>query len=239
MRAMCAIVWDLDGTLYRGPEPLCAYFEGLRDRLDATAAGTFTGYATTLIGKPERVAPYRDLWNALTRASHDLGLPYADANACFLDVRARIIRGEIRAEVPQGMPSLVAELARARVPMAVVTNSDGASGRALLEHLGFGVLARRVQADAEKPVGFAPAVRALFPDLAPVRVLSVGDNYHNDIEPALKVGMAALHVRTPGAQTGPATRTVLRLEDAIGWIGDWALAERPDAAASGFGGTSA
>lgn len=237
MRAVRAIVWDLDGTLYRGPAPLRAYAAALADHLDGSAAPRFARYANALVTSPGRTAPYYDLWNALTSASHEAGLPYEVANACFLDVRRRIIRGEFPVEVPAGVISLVAALARARVPMAVVTNSDGASGRDLLESLGLKSLVRHIHADAMKPGGFVPATRALFPDLPSAQVLSVGDNYRNDIEPALTCGMVALHVRTPGARGGPATWTVPRLEEGIGWIAHWASAGGNGEAAAGAGAT--
>lgn len=229
MRDRRAIVWDLDGTLYRGAQALAVYCEALAERLPAPRANELRRYGRVLATEPERVAPYRDVWNALTRAAHGLGLSYTEANAVFLDVRAAIVRGEISVEVPRGLPRLMAELRAAGVPMGVVTNSDGASARSLLRVLGFSDLARHVRGDAEKPAGFAPAVRHLFPNTSPADVLSVGDNYPNDVAPALEVGMQAVHVRSPGAISGPCTLTVGRLEEAVGWIRAWTLAEAAEA----------
>lgn len=236
MRTACAIVWDLDGTLYRGKEPLDSYAGALAGCLPDASADTFRGYAEALLTRPQSVAPYRDLWNALTHASHELGLPYERANAAFLDVRRAILRGEIPIDVPAGTVSLVRDLDRLHVPMVVVTNSDGTTARALLRTMGFACLARRLRADAMKPDGFGPAVHTLFGDFPQGAILSVGDNYANDIAPALKAGMSAVHVTTPGAYTGPAHLTVSRLEDALAWIEDWALSDASGQEAAGYGG---
>jgi len=229
MRDGRAIVWDLDGTLYRGEQALAAYREALAEHLPGPRGEELRRYGWVLAHEPERVAPYRDVWNAITRAAHGLGLSYAEANAVFLEVRAAIVRGEVPVEVPRGLPRLIADLAAAGVPMGVVTNSDGASARSLLRALGFAGLARHVRGDAEKPRGFVPAVRHLFPEVLPVDVLSVGDNYMNDVAPACEAGMQAVHVRTPGAAMGPCTLTVGRLEEALGWIRAWGLAEGAEA----------
>ena len=235
MRSACAIVWDLDGTLYRGTEALRAYAQALASRLEGTQAVTFAAYSEAVITRPQTVAPYRDLWNALTRAAHECGLSYAEANTVFVEIRRQIIRGTLAVQVPKGVVERITDLDREGLSMAVVTNSDGRSGRALLRSLGLGALVHRMQANAMKPAGFAPAVRRLFPGLLSGAILSVGDNYQNDVAPALDAGMAAVHVHTPGALTGPVTLRVSRLEEALPWIEQWVRSGEVDEAAVGFG----
>jgi FMN phosphatase YigB (HAD superfamily) len=133
--------------------------------------------------------------------------------------REDMVTGQVPVEIPQGLVAFVAQLPET-VRQVVVTNSEPQGARRMLVFLGVARLARHVVGRAHKPQGFGPAVHALLGDDLPPRAVSVGDNYVNDVASALALGMEAVHVRAPGAMTGPSSLTVERLEDALPWLWD-------------------
>jgi FMN phosphatase YigB (HAD superfamily) len=209
-----ALFLDLDGTLYRGPEPLRAYALAMAERAGGGRGQTLAAKAEAFLADPRPFVPFRDAWAAISAFGGEAGLDWPRRDEAFLDVRAAIIAGRVPIERTPGLPAFVRSL-DGRVRVAVLTNSDGPSALDLLGYLELGALRAHLRAEANKPAGFAAAVRDHLRGIGAEKAVSVGDNQVNDIAPARALGMATVHVRWPEAEGGLADLSVTVLEDAF------------------------
>lgn len=76
----------------------------------------------------------------------------------------------------------------------LLSNSDAATARKLLEKLGYGGIFKREGFSVEKPYGLVDAVENCLPGALehPRTVLAIGDHAYNDLEPLRKIGCRTL-----------------------------------------------
>lgn len=120
-----------------------------------------------------------------------------------------------------GLPAVLDHLRSAGIRLIAMTNSPRPTSLDVLRQLGPLDRFDEVVASAEKPYGLA---RFLETVADPTDVLSIGDNYVNDIEPVLEVGGAALyidrHATGLGAEYSRCGR-VRSIGQVPGWLEEW------------------
>lgn len=217
------LVVDLDGTLYRGDGPVRVYAEGL-----ARAVAPDDGRALVrdveqfLAGNPaEYLRGSSDAWVAARRAADRRGVSDDAISPAFLAARAALADGTCLVENPAGLVEALDQLA-GRVTRILVTNSPDDGLPELLVRLGATDVFDRVVSSAHKPYGLRDLLPGLVRSLpAPHRLLSLGDHWRNDLEPAIELGATAFYVDPFDRREGPAHAHARRVEELLPLLADW------------------
>jgi FMN phosphatase YigB (HAD superfamily) len=143
----------------------------------------------------------------------------ATRSAAYAASRAALHAGDAAVTAPEGLAGLLRDRP-ADVRCVLVTNAPVGGIDPVLERLGVGGLLDAVLGDARKPLGMPAVLDRLLTEhaLTPDRLLSVGDVWHNDLEPAAAIGAATAFVDRFGRGEGSPTfraRTVEALLPAI------------------------
>jgi FMN phosphatase YigB (HAD superfamily) len=223
MREVAAVlVWDLDGTLYRSAAACMHYAHGIAETLEEHARAPYVAAMERyLCGAGEVEAS--DGWEAavvLAGGGRGASRAYGDA---FARTRAFMLSDACELEMPEGLRELLERVAE-RARRVLVTNTPSFGVVPLLERLDLLGSFDEISCDSAKPRRFDIRLRA-FADvngLARRDVLSIGDHFVNDIQPALDAGCTAAYVDPFGV--GPSGRAHLeaaRFEDLLEPIEDW------------------
>lgn len=200
------VVLDFDGTVAVGDEPVLAYFRGVAgDGADEA----FASWVRTGEGFRDGYALVAD-W----AAAHDVA--EAVRAQAYAASRAALHDGTAAVTAPAGLAEALARRP-ADVRCVLVTNAPVDGIEPTLERLGLAGLLDGLIGDAGKPAGMAAVLERLLAadGLAPDRLLSVGDVWRNDLEPAAAIGAATAFVdrfsRGEGAPTfrGPTLEALL------------------------------
>jgi FMN phosphatase YigB (HAD superfamily) len=179
------VVLDLDGTVAVGDEPVLHY---LRAMAGAAADAAFAGWAATGDG-------FRDGYAlaAAWAAEHDVA--EADRSAAYGASRAALHEGLLDVAAPEGLAAAL-DRRPADVRAVLVTNAPVDGVEPLLERLGLAGRLDALVGDAGKPAGMPAVLARLLAEsgLAPSALLSVGDVWVNDLEPAAAIGAATAFV---------------------------------------------
>ncbi len=197
------IIFDLDGTLYRGDDPFREYARVVARALDpAVAAQYLADVDAHLRGEGGIVAG--DNWEAVV----ELARPRLEDDRvwknAFGDIREYMLSDGCVLEVPDGLPEFI-RAARAQATVICLSNSHEDSALPVLQRLGLAGAFDEVIAGAGKPAGLLAAANRLRDGDLGGAVLSVGDNYANDIAPALNQGWHTAHISPRGYFPGPST----------------------------------
>ncbi|GAA2749278.1 FMN phosphatase YigB (HAD superfamily) [Amnibacterium kyonggiense] len=179
------MVLDLDGTVAVGDDPVLVYFRGVAGG-DADEA--FARWVETGEGHRDGYALVAD-WAASHRvAEHVRAAAYAAS-------RAALHSGEAAVAAPAGLADLLRDRPRG-VRCVLVTNAPVDGIEPLLERLGVAGLLDAVEGDAGKPAGMPAVLERLLGEagLPADRLLSVGDVWRNDLEPAAAIGAATAFI---------------------------------------------
>ena len=196
MPARRIVVLDFDGTVAVGDEPVLAYLRGVAG---PAADEAFSRWAATGEG-------YRDGYALVADWAATHGVAEETRSAAYAASRAALHSGDAAVAPPEGL----ADLLRARpvdVRCVLVTNAPVDGIDPVLERLGLTGLLDDAIGDARKPRGMPAVLERLLGDaaLSPDRLLSVGDVWRNDLEPAAAIGAATAFVdrfeRGEGAPT--------------------------------------
>ncbi|MBW4041165.1 MAG: HAD family hydrolase [Acidobacteria bacterium] len=206
------VVLDFDGTVAVGDGPVLDYFRriagGAADdelaRWLASGGGHVDGYAF--------VADWA--------ARH--GVPEATRSAAYTASRAALHAGDVGITAPAGLAALLRERP-ADVRCVLVTNAPVAGIDPLLERLGLARLLDSVVGDARKPSGMPAVLERLLAEASrsPDALLSVGDVWRNDLEPAAAIGGATAFVDRFGRGEGSPTFRARTLEALLPSIEGW------------------
>lgn len=159
----------------------------------------------------------------------EIGIPLHARGALTAHIYARLSRPEGYRLYPDALPTLE-RLAGEGYTLGLVSNWE-AWGAELVTRLGLGryfpepVLSGCV--GVEKPDTRIFRLALAQADLAPGRVLYVGDDVRNDIEPARAIGMSALLIARDGEPSDPGIPAIRSLRD----MHDHALLRRASAGA--------
>jgi FMN phosphatase YigB (HAD superfamily) len=213
------VVFDLDGTLYRGDAPFRFYAETIaRSMRPEDRMPYLDKVRRHLDGEAGVVAA--DNWEAVVTLAGEMEAERIVE--AFRATRAFMMTDECPLEVPEGLVALLRD-AGGRVVRAVASNSPEDAAVPLLGKLGLTGYFDVVRHSAGKPDGlllFADEIIAAW-KLPPTRVMSVGDHYRNDIAPARARGWVTAHISPRGYHPGPADYTGRRLEDVLPGIRAW------------------
>lgn len=228
-----AVLWDLDGTLYRSMAGYRYFARCVADALPATRRAAYLARVEQyLAGEiPDGWTAFASDWGAVVQ----LALPDLDddeerlhalSHVCFAQVRAYLLH-----DAPDVGPNPVLvrflKVARRWARMAVVSNGPVDEARPLLRRLGIEGYFDLILPEAGKPDGLVRAHALLAEEDGgrPIRrTLSVGDNWANDILPALAQGWDAAYVLPLAGHPDPAqhpTWQAARLEGLLPEIAHW------------------
>lgn len=174
------IIFDFDGTIALGDGPVLAYaqqvaaelgapetfVDGIRRSIDAGGDDALDGY------------------DAVRRAAIAAGADAGHLSRAYLASRAQLGTEAAPITAPEGLAQFLTEADANRV---LVTNAPDVRLTEALAALGFDGLFDRIVTSARKPAGIEKVLDDLPDD---VRVLSVGDIWHNDLAPAHRRGHA-------------------------------------------------
>lgn len=174
------LLFDFDGTIALGDGPVLAYaqkvatalgdpslVDGIRSMLDV-ADGALDGY------------------DAVRRAAEERGADAALLSRAYLASRAQLATADAPITAPDGLAAFLAA-ADGLAERVLVTNAPPIRIAEALDALGLTGLFDRIVTDARKPAGLE-TVLATLPE--GIRVLSIGDIWHNDLAPAHARGHA-------------------------------------------------
>jgi FMN phosphatase YigB (HAD superfamily) len=232
-----ALLVDLDGTLYRGDGPVRAYADGVAAKLSEADAEKFMSivddYLANGVGEhtePELLAA-TDGWEAVQRLAilrFDVGRTELDS--AFLNSRAALAGPELGVEVPGGFLDTLTAL-RPSTRIVLATNSPQLGLAALLTRIGAAQAFDEIINSAAKPAGMVRILAGIAEEIdareRPWRIFSIGDHWHNDIEPARDFGAATGYIDRFGRADGPADAIAPTVEGILPAITAWA--DDPDA----------
>jgi FMN phosphatase YigB (HAD superfamily) len=161
-----------------------------------------------------------DLWAMADVLAMHYGVPRASRSAAFMATRAFMATDAFQLHLPPGMKTCLSSLRSAGLTLVAMSNSPVASVHDVFDELGIRPYFSTIVGDAGKPVGLSTWLSGVAD---PNRLLSVGDNYVNDIEPALAAGAKALYIDRHATALGSEYECcahVPSIEAAIGYLGD-------------------
>jgi FMN phosphatase YigB (HAD superfamily) len=182
------VVWDFDGTVCLGDGPVRAYASAAGSRLAAAAAADLQSrLAAWLAGGSADDAIDGYALVASVATAH--GLDGAGLSAAYRESRAALHDGRIDVHAPEGLAALLASRP-ADVRCALVTNAPVQGIEPVLDRIGLAGAFDVLLGDAGKPAGMPAVLERLLHrfDVLPDALLSVGDIWVNDLEPAARIG---------------------------------------------------
>ncbi len=197
---------ELDAILAgEHPVPLGVFYDPDVDRVLHAPAWRIVG-AADWHGEPVddprigRNVGYRDgliylgdAWQVVRVVAAHLGAPADGVKAAFHAVREAINTASDQLLDTSALASVLAELHRFEHRL-LMTNTPEALGRALVDALGLAEHFDGVRFGARKPAGLEQWLDELTAELAvdADQILCVGDNYFNDVLPAVRSGCRAI-----------------------------------------------
>jgi FMN phosphatase YigB (HAD superfamily) len=226
------LVLDFDGTVCLGDAPVVEYAEAVIRRLpdDIRASGADrirSGLEEFFAGtRNPDLADAPDGYYAVARLAAGLGVSGEERNAAYVESRTAVHAGEVPIFAPPGLRDLLVGV-RPHVRIVLVTNAPEHGVETLLDALGLGGLFDEVRGDAGKPSGMGPILDGLLAEAGiadtPERLLSVGDIWANDLEPAAARGCRTALVDRYGTGSGLATHSAPTIVELFPALRAWAL----------------
>lgn len=216
------LLFDLDGTLYRGESHMERYAWELERALSPGQKTAFRRAAQSYLNR-EEPAPGYDDWDSLARIADRCGVDAGAMEQAFLRTRRVMLSGQCPLEVPDGLPDFLDSVGGVALRMAM-SNSPASSVDPLLSNLGLLRHLDRTEASAHKPHGFVVRVQEALAQVSLVGapVLSIGDHLRNDIEPAREAGWDTAYLRArEDFPDGPSTYRASSLEALLPDLADW------------------
>lgn len=218
-----------DDTLFRhADDRIVARFDWQGYPLDLAAGGEIDGgfagpppgappIEVGLFGEDDRLN-LGDAWGLTDAVAAHYGLSRQQRGTAFMATRAAMDLPDFPLAPLPGLAEVIAGLRRRRVEIIAMTNSPHATSRGVLERLGLWALFDSVRTEARKPRGMRELLATLS---APDRVLAIGDNYINEIEPVLRAGGRALYIDRFDTGLGreqPRCQSVASIPAMVDWL---------------------
>lgn len=216
------MIFDFDGTLYRGDEPYLYYARQVADLLSERTAQEYLRKVQAHVAG-EDLVPAADNWEAVVRLMEPFGqtLTPEQWQEAFMATRRHMLEGGCPLEVPAGLQNFL-EKARGQATLVLASNSPYEAAVPLLERLGLAQSFDVVRSGANKPHGLVTTVRELMgPEYDPLRVFSIGDHYTNDIAPGVLEGWTTGHISPRRIFPGPSTYQAATMEEILPSAHDW------------------
>ncbi|MGA1812242.1 HAD family hydrolase [Frondihabitans sp. 4ASC-45] len=200
------LVLDFDGTVCLGDEPVLSYARHIDEALPETERVVESTIRAFLAG-PDAVVHENDDESAGSAARHlatlvdaadgyaaaaslarSRGVAAASLSRAYEASRRELAGGLLETWAPAGLADFLTGLRSAGVTVVLVTNATATGVAGQLAHLGLDGVFDEIVTDAGKPGGMPRILTSLREKhgLAayPERLLSVGDIWRNDLEPA-------------------------------------------------------
>lgn len=158
----------------------------------------------------ETIMSIGDLWWVPAAVATHYGGTAAHRRASFLRVRDLMAEADFVINRIEGLQDVVASL-QGKVVQVLATNSPQPDSEAILRKLGLLELLDRKYYVANKPGGITRILQEVAQDynLQPSQILSVGDNFINEIIPSRRFGARTVFIDPYGfANTGDADLVV-------------------------------
>lgn len=210
MSARRVVVLDFDGTVAVGDEPVLAYFRGVAG---PAAEELFAPWAASGTG-------FRDGYALVADWARRNGVEESARSAAYAASRDALHSGRAAVTAPPGLAALLRSRP-ADVRCVLVTNAPVDGIEPVLDRLGLSGQVDELIGDAGKPRGMPAILTSLLGDLAPDRLLSVGDVWRNDLEPAAAIGAATAFIDRFGLGEGSPTFRGRSLEELLPDIERW------------------
>lgn len=239
----CVLMFDFDGTVSLGDEPVIAYARHL-DEVAGNEADLITRVISRWLAADGRIAEALDGltdadpvylglhvvdgsidgYNAAERLANTLAVPSERIAEAYRASRADLADGLISTRAPEGFVSFLAAFP-ASAHRVLVSNSP-ANG--LMEQLDKLELTRsfdEVVTSANKPNGLTAIAERVLNErgIGADRLISVGDIWVNDLAPVAYLGGAtALIDRMPVPEGADPTVRAPHIEELYPWLLEWA-----------------
>ncbi len=216
------LVLDFDGTVCLGDGPVWAYADNAFAHLPTTVAARARDRLTSYLNEPDTDGGYADGYTAIA----ELAGPYLPAellSAAYTDSRAALSDPATVLFSPPGLGDLLASFA-GRVQVVVFTNAPPTGLDVALSRLGLAQYVDQVIPSAHKPQRAQTVLRSLLGDAPPYQLMSVGDLWANDIEPAWRLGCATAFIDRTGADWRPSHLRAQSMEPLYPGLKEWAFA---------------
>lgn len=217
------LLFDFDGTLYRGDDPFRFYAQAMAKHMTPEDGARYLAQVSAHLGGDSSVVA-GDNWEAVVKLAEPI-IPDHDVwQAAFLETREFMMSSECQLEVSPLLLDFLRQV-RHRVAVVVASNSPEQAALPLMEKLGLTPYFDRIFSQANKPLGLVTIVNQVMDGkpFAPEQVYSVGDNYKNDIEPAVERGWLTAHISPHGYFPGPSTVRGRSIEEVLPDVAAWAL----------------
>ncbi|MEH6780831.1 MAG: HAD family hydrolase [Rhodoglobus sp.] len=212
------IIFDFDGTVALGDGPIVAYARALAKGLaPATAEAFLRDVSTALLREPGHPLSHAsDGYELVRLASESLNLTADAHGAAYLASRTVLATEAAPVTAPDGLADFL-RTAREHATLVLATNAPNIRITETLESLGLANLFDHLYTSVGKPEGLDAVLDEWMP-AGPV--LSIGDIWANDLEPANRRGATTALLSTiphPHADFTAATLGDL-YEDLNSWI---------------------
>ena len=184
------VVWDFDGTVCVGDAPVHAYLQAVLDRIpnasDDEIRRSLNAYFD---GDPAGGGTAADGYALVGTWAREQEAPAAVLSEAYAASRSALHDGRIEVAAPAGLAALL-DGRPAGVVCALVTNAPVTGIDAVLERIGLAGRFDVIVGDAGKPAGMPGVLAELLDrfDLPATALLSVGDIWVNDLQPAARIG---------------------------------------------------
>ncbi|TIH35170.1 HAD family hydrolase [Subtercola vilae] len=234
------LVLDFDGTVCLGDGPVFVYARLIDEALASSSGGHPVGLVGDVVARflgageeadhepnemvsaaLELVGTSADGYSAAEKFARSLGITDAQLSAAYTGSRRDLAAGLVETHAPAGLGALLGSLP-ARVQIVLVTNAPDAGVHQQLTTLELAEYFDDVITSAGKPAGMPAVLAALLEAHQltdhPERLLSVGDIWQNDLEPAARLGAETALIErlaAPGARPTYRAETIEELYPAI------------------------
>ena len=193
------LVLDFDGTVCVGDGPVLHYARLLGGSRYAAVIAWFLREGP---GSNPLLAGAFDGWEAVQALA---AVDSVESQGAFLATRSAMADGRLSIAAPEGLAWFLGEARGLGAETMLVTNSPLGGMADCLRRLGIDSLLDRVVCQAHKPAGLAEVLESAPAQRDPSLVLSVGDVWHNDLEPVVALGMSSAYIDRWDIDEGPAT----------------------------------
>ncbi|MDQ2742383.1 MAG: HAD family hydrolase [Chloroflexota bacterium] len=159
-----------------------------------------------------------DWWGIPQAIAAHHGVGPVDRAAAFHATRDHMATDTWHIQPEPGLPEVLDALHAAGETLVAMTNSPDITTEDVLRRLGLRHRFGLVVSGAQKPAGMARFLETAGP---PENILSIGDHYVNDIEPALEAGASALYVDRHATNLGaghPRLHRVSSIAEVPAWL---------------------
>lgn len=217
------LVFDFDGTIALGDGPVRSYARHVAETLPAAARESFlVGVEAGLEGELPDIEPV-DGYELVCLLGDRFQVSDADRSRAFLLSRGELATDAAPIAAPPGLAELLAA-ARAHAHLVLATNSPDIRIDRALEALGLADAFDTVHTSVGKPAGLGAVVDGWLRTLPgePGEVLlSIGDIWVNDLEPAHERGASTALVAPRADAAATPTFTATHLEDLYPSLSQW------------------